>query len=1008
MVLSEAKFTNNRSTCNSSSWSINEWADFWRYKIGSNDIPADTKNKTPLVEWKQYQNKPIPDEIHNQWKRENAFSKGIAIITGKVWHNPDKKGLFLDFIDLDNKRALEDFCTRKELTTSLTELAKSMIIEQHKDEPNKAHAYCYSTHPFKKKSSDRVSDLSDKIDANEIPAIEIKGAGEHGLAFVTPSVHKNGHNYEIIGTLEPETLDVLELHLDSIFRKHGLSYLDDSGKGSRQQSLIPIEKLFEQGTKILKGHNRHEALLRAMESLIQRNITILQPNDIKIMARLWHNRFCSPPLEEKEFERQWKDAVKFIGIKNQGQVQEQNNEINAEPERILEVSESCRLFSGWHKVRGTTSSISQLYVMVKSAELKCSACNKLEVKDFGNPISFAQYEKFKEKENSCSENGCKGNFSITNPKYVNAITMELTDSNSLDNLDKQSFILFDDNTKNVTIGESVIIYGKSDVIHNSKYGKGFSVIYADSIIYQGRQEVNLTESDIEEIKSFRHDHGANVVKELAKLMAPKVMGHYNVKEGLLLSAVNTREDDPDNRERMHVLIIGPPGLAKTTLLRQSAKLVPKSSVENAPTSSGLSLIAIIDKEENNSRILRLGAIPKARGAICGIDEINRMISQHQEKLLGVMEQGLTTENKYGINVTIRAPTTIIATANPIEFDSDNKIDLNKLLIIPPLVDRFDLKFIIKKIEGEENNRNFAYTILGQDSEEIPDHSVFLQKYIIYSKQFEPKISDDTIHILAEYYPKLTRIESMNATPRVLKLLKNLTLARARLKFKNIADAEDAIESLEFYKENITDYHEQTVLPEIPMETAYRLCLDILKDLTSGKSEGLSLQELINIVCNKNEQVKRYLYFGSKSLHMRDNRKVRNLYESLLENNKNHIRRISYNPTVLQWFEFESVPCDTCDVVTEPSIMKSTNSGVDSIENNNIIQNNVCHTVTSVTSESINSDFPPKCYRCEFSNYNSKKEYDIHCVTKHPRKAGYPGLVDIEKDGLKPQNMRWEI
>ena len=55
-----------------------------------------------------------------------------------------------------------------------------MIIEQHSDDPTKAHAYCYSTHPFVKKSSGRTSDLSNKLDSNDIPAIEVKGLGEHG------------------------------------------------------------------------------------------------------------------------------------------------------------------------------------------------------------------------------------------------------------------------------------------------------------------------------------------------------------------------------------------------------------------------------------------------------------------------------------------------------------------------------------------------------------------------------------------------------------------------------------------------------------------------------------------------------------------------------------------------------------------------------------------------------------------------------------------------------------
>ena len=41
------------------------------------------------------------------------------------------------------------------------------------------------------RSSDSTS-LTQKIIANEIPAIEVKGSGEHGIIFCSPSVHKNG------------------------------------------------------------------------------------------------------------------------------------------------------------------------------------------------------------------------------------------------------------------------------------------------------------------------------------------------------------------------------------------------------------------------------------------------------------------------------------------------------------------------------------------------------------------------------------------------------------------------------------------------------------------------------------------------------------------------------------------------------------------------------------------------------------------------------------------------
>ena len=81
----------------------------------------------------------------------------------------------------------------------------------------------YSTFPFPKKSSD-VTRFSEMLDHYEVPAIEIKGAGEHGLLFVTPSPHKNGLNYEIIGTMEPNTIDQIQDHYEQICKKYGIRY----------------------------------------------------------------------------------------------------------------------------------------------------------------------------------------------------------------------------------------------------------------------------------------------------------------------------------------------------------------------------------------------------------------------------------------------------------------------------------------------------------------------------------------------------------------------------------------------------------------------------------------------------------------------------------------------------------------------------------------------------------------------------------------------------------------
>ena len=98
-------------------------ADFWRYDIGVNVTPADTRHKITYIEWSQWQDNPIHDELHNQWKEQNAFENGMAVILGRVWHRPDLANYYLVGIDADNKKAIEEICNFNNKPKSIHETA---------------------------------------------------------------------------------------------------------------------------------------------------------------------------------------------------------------------------------------------------------------------------------------------------------------------------------------------------------------------------------------------------------------------------------------------------------------------------------------------------------------------------------------------------------------------------------------------------------------------------------------------------------------------------------------------------------------------------------------------------------------------------------------------------------------------------------------------------------------------------------------------------------------------
>ena len=59
-------------------------------KISVNDISADTINKKSLIDWKQCQNKPIPEEIILKWIKLGLLDKGLAIISGLSYRRKNK------------------------------------------------------------------------------------------------------------------------------------------------------------------------------------------------------------------------------------------------------------------------------------------------------------------------------------------------------------------------------------------------------------------------------------------------------------------------------------------------------------------------------------------------------------------------------------------------------------------------------------------------------------------------------------------------------------------------------------------------------------------------------------------------------------------------------------------------------------------------------------------------------------------------------------------------------
>ena len=271
----------------------NKAADFWYDKIGANVIPADTKIKKAYIlnNWKQYQANPVPLEVFEGWKKLGLLAYGIAVVLGQL-RRGDNAGKFLNLIDGDNRLALQEICNWNGFV-SLEQFANWTLVEQHKDDIDRGHIYIVSTKPFPIKASDKGKpDTANKIDANEIPGIEVKNVGS--LSFAWNSMHEDRYRYEFVnGMVNPVLCDEFPEHINRTCKKYGLEYLDEHGIGTGD---IPIPELFKADTVIYEGNNRHLQQLRINDSLIAKLKHILPLDKIKSACNGMESRTLQRPI----------------------------------------------------------------------------------------------------------------------------------------------------------------------------------------------------------------------------------------------------------------------------------------------------------------------------------------------------------------------------------------------------------------------------------------------------------------------------------------------------------------------------------------------------------------------------------------------------------------------------------------------------------------------------------------------------------------------------------------
>ena len=475
-------------------------------------------------------------------------------------------------------------------------------------------------------------------------------------------------------------------------------------------------------------------------------------------------------------------------------------------------------------VEGLIRQTSDVRPRTVSARFECPAC--------GNIIKIAQDDIEKFKEPSRCSCGRRGAFKLLSKELIDVqriVMEESPESLSGGEQPKRIPVFLEEDLvepsmeRRTTPGAKIRVIGeikehpltlksgapsvRHDLNIDANYIEPIEETYVD---------IEITDDDEKKIKELATD--PNIYKRLINSIAPSVFGHEDIKEGLILQMMGglkkTKSDGTIIRGDMHVLLVGDPGAAKSTMLLFMHKAAPKARYVAGGSTSGAGITASVVRDEFlKTWALEGGALVLANGGFCMIDELDKMDPEDRSAMHEALAQQTVTVSKANINATLKAETTVLAAANPKlgRFDPYQPI-ASQIDLPPTLINRFDLIFPVRDIPNRDLDTKIATRILEfqKNVNAIePDIPVQLfKKYVAYVRQkVFPKLTDGAIDEIKEFYVTLRNQETQGdagikpipITARQLEALVRLAEGSARVRLSETVTRQDAKRAINLLK-----------------------------------------------------------------------------------------------------------------------------------------------------------------------------------------------------------------
>jgi len=304
---------------------------------------------------------------------------------------------------------------------------------------------------------------------------------------------------------------------------------------------------------------------------------------------------------------------------------------------------------------------------------------------------------------------------------------------------------------------------------------------SDEEYYEEEKKTLASEHSIdpENLKDFRELTSGEDYRALdywSKKINPKVTDMENVKKAVLLSLAS-HGDEYGDRGRIHVLLSGDPGTAKSEVRMWIAHRLGAETISQRTSKVGLSGDARGDE-------ITPGALPRADGGVIAIDELDEFKPRDRQGLLESMSEGIVNIEAGGMSAEFQARCRVLACAN----NTDN--------FSPELMDRFDFHFELETPEEKEQKNIMENIVDGWFRKKEGYQGIELRQYLSWIKPFKPDISPETrekVKELIQYHIELEDQEKTSVRQKESLLRIAYTIAKLNRRDLKVEDVLKAIE-----------------------------------------------------------------------------------------------------------------------------------------------------------------------------------------------------------------------